>query len=198
MKDKVPSHTSACTPPSSTVRRHGKGRHKTERLNVLVLVASTLLCAGKAFPEDLSPDQRATATWMIERSKAWADQACGGKWVISDLFAADFKGTSPKGSRYEKPAGEPPNDPNTKWSTNCTLDDADVRFLGPMWPLFTVLSPRPFRYQTESTSAAASFGPTRGSAEMEDGRSSLFKTIVLSVLQSEAAPDKSLERTREG
>jgi len=68
---------------------------------------------------------------MIERSKAWADQACGGKWVISDLFADDFKGTSPKGSRYEKPAGEPPNDPNTKWSTNCTLDDADVRFFGP-------------------------------------------------------------------
>lgn len=103
----------------------------TERPIALLVATSALLFSGQAFPEGLSADQRATAAWMVERSKAWADQACGGKWVVSDLFADDFKGTSPKGSRYEKPPGEPPHDPNTKWSTDCTLDDADVRFFGP-------------------------------------------------------------------
>jgi len=68
---------------------------------------------------------------MIEQAKAWADQACGGKWVISDLLADDFRGTSPKGTRYQKPSGEPPPDPKTQWSTDCRLDDADVRFFAP-------------------------------------------------------------------
>lgn len=67
---------------------------------------------------------------MVKQAKAWSDQACGGKWVISDLLADDFRGTSPKGVRYEKPKGEPTFDKNTNWSTNCKLDEADVRFFG--------------------------------------------------------------------
>jgi hypothetical protein len=95
-----------------------------------VVSSSVWLFATSATADDVPADARATANWMIEQSKAWADQACGGKWVISDLLADDFKGTSPKGSRYEKPSGEPPHYPNTQWSTDCTLDEADVRFFG--------------------------------------------------------------------
>jgi hypothetical protein len=79
---------------------------------------------------ELSVEQKDTATWMVEKSKAWADQACGGKWVIAELFAEDFRGTSPKGGRYNKPTGEPVFDANTKWSTDCKLDEAEVRFFG--------------------------------------------------------------------
>jgi hypothetical protein len=46
------------------------------------------------------------AKWMIEKEGAWANMACGGKLVASEILADDFQGTSPKGSRYGKPAGE--------------------------------------------------------------------------------------------
>lgn len=69
-----------------------------------------------------------TVRWMTEQARAWADQACGGKWVVSGLFADDFRGTSPKGTRYSKPAGEPVFDGKTRWSSDCRLDEADVRF----------------------------------------------------------------------
>lgn len=56
--------------------------------------------------------------------------ACGGKWVANELFADDFKGTAPNGGRYVKPTAQPAYDPNTKWSADCRLDEAEVRFFG--------------------------------------------------------------------
>lgn len=95
-------------------------------LAATAFVASTLTMSSLA--NEMTPEQAATAKWMIEQATAWADQACGGKWVISDLLADDFRGTAPKGARYGKPTGEPPNDPKTKWSTDCRMDGAEVRF----------------------------------------------------------------------
>jgi Domain of unknown function (DUF4440) len=97
---------------------------------IAAVAASVSTCAGPAFAQDVPAKQRATAHWMIEQARARADQACGGKWVISDLLADDFTGTSPKGTRYAKPTGRPPNDPTTQWSKDCSLDEADVRFFG--------------------------------------------------------------------
>jgi len=93
-------------------------------------MAIVSVLTGTAFAGDTAPERNATARLIIERARAWADQACGGKWVISDLLADDFRGTSPEGTRYEKPTGEPPYDPNAQWSTDCRLDQADVRFFG--------------------------------------------------------------------
>jgi hypothetical protein len=94
----------------------------------MAAVVTMALFAGPAPAEEMSVEQRATAQWIVEQARAWADQACGGKWVVSELLADDFKGTAPKGSRYEKPTEPPPADPKTQWSTDCTLDAADVRF----------------------------------------------------------------------
>ena len=96
-----------------------------------VLVTGLFTLGNPTFAGDMPASRNATAQLIIERAKAWADQACGGKWVISELLAEDFRGTSPKGIRYEKPNGEPPYDPTTKWSMDCRLDQADVRFFGP-------------------------------------------------------------------
>ena len=106
------------------------GWHMISR-NVAVVIATLFVLAGFAGAEDAPAKDSDTAKWMIAQAKAWADQACGGKWVVSDLLADDFHGTSPKGIRYGKPTGEPPNDPKTKWSADCSLDEADVRFFGP-------------------------------------------------------------------
>jgi len=98
---------------------------------VVGIVVAISTFASPALADDVPADRSATAQWMIQQAKAWAEQACGGKWVISDLLAEDFRGTSPKGARYGKPTAEPADDPNTQWSTDCRLDDADVRFFGP-------------------------------------------------------------------
>jgi len=99
------------------------------RAIVAVVVAgaiATLSVPGMA--ADLPAKDSATTKWMIEQERAWAEQACGGKWIASEILADDFQGTAPKGSRYGKPSGEPPHDATTKWSTDCKLDEADVRF----------------------------------------------------------------------
>lgn len=101
------------------------------RATAAVLVTGLFILGSPTFAGDMPTRRNATAQLIIERAKAWADQACGGKWVISELLAKDFRGTSPKGIRYEKPNGEPPYDPTTQWSTDCRLDQADVRFFGP-------------------------------------------------------------------
>lgn len=98
---------------------------------VAIVVGSASTLSGPILAGDVPAKHRATALWMIERARAWAAQACGGKWVISDLLAEDFRGTSPKGTRYDKPTGEPAFEPKTQWSMDCSLDEADVRFFGP-------------------------------------------------------------------
>lgn len=95
---------------------------------VALAIAVSATVSAPALPTDMKPDQSATANWIVEQARAWAEQACGGKWVLTDVLADDFQGTAPKGVRYGKPTGEPPNDPKTKWSTDCRLDSADVRF----------------------------------------------------------------------
>lgn len=77
------------------------------------------------------PTRAETERWMIEQARAWANQACGGPWVIAELFADDFRGTSPKGARYDKPTEAPVFDASTQWSSDCRLDAAEVRFFGP-------------------------------------------------------------------
>lgn len=93
-----------------------------------VITAALAALAGPASAGDLPSRDGPLAKWMIEQERAWADQACGGKWVISELLADDFQGTSPKGIRYGKPTGAPAPEPNPQWSTDCRLDHADVRF----------------------------------------------------------------------
>jgi Domain of unknown function (DUF4440) len=97
---------------------------------VATVVAGVATLSGPVLAADLSARQKETALWMIEQARAWAEQACGGKWVISELLADDFRGTSPKGARYDKPTGVPVFDAKTLWSTDCKLDEADVRFFG--------------------------------------------------------------------
>jgi hypothetical protein len=97
---------------------------------IAIVFAGVSTWVGSVLAADVAASRSETAHWMIEQARAWANQACGGKWVISDLLADDFRGTSPKGTRYGKPSGEPPLDQKTQWSTDCSLDEADVRFFG--------------------------------------------------------------------
>jgi len=91
-------------------------------------LAISSLCACSTIWESSTVNKNATSQWMIEQERTWAEMACGGKGIANEVFADDFKGTSPNGGHYGKPTGSPTYDPNTKWSTDCKLDEADVRF----------------------------------------------------------------------
>jgi len=96
--------------------------------SILIVAVVLALAAGSALASDLPADDGATAKWMIKQEGTWANMACGGKWIALDVFADDFQGTSPNGGHYGKPKSVPANDPNTKWSTDCRLDKAEVHF----------------------------------------------------------------------
>lgn len=98
---------------------------------LIVAAAISSICAGRVVAGDVPAKGSSAAHWMIEKERAWAEMACGGKWVASEILADDFQGTSPKGIRYGKPASEPVYDSKTRWSTDCRLDSADVRLFSP-------------------------------------------------------------------
>ena len=95
----------------------------------LLAIAMAALGACSAWREGRVADAPAISKWMIEQERVWAEMACGGPWIANDVFAVGFQGTAPNGSHYGRPTGPPPPyDPHAKWSTNCRLDEADVRF----------------------------------------------------------------------
>lgn len=101
------------------------------KLSLLIVLSTGIAAVSSPYAGEAADDgKRETVRWMTEQARAWADQACGGKWVVSELFADDFRGTSPNGARYSKPAGQPVFDGKTPWSSDCRLDEADVRFFG--------------------------------------------------------------------
>jgi hypothetical protein len=95
------------------------------------MVATNVLAAGSALSGEAPAGSDATAQWMIQQERAWAEQSCGKEWVLSELLASDFHGTAPKGGRYDKPSKAPDFDPSKTWHTDCRLLSTDVRFFGP-------------------------------------------------------------------
>lgn len=95
---------------------------------MIIAIGFASIFAGSALAGDVPAKDSATAKWMIKQERIWASMACGGNWIALDVLADDFQGTSPNGGHYVKPKSVPANDPDTRWSTNCRLDKADVRF----------------------------------------------------------------------
>ena len=96
---------------------------------LIAMIAGVLLLGGKATAGEVPTDMHKTAQWMVEQEKAWAEQSCGKPWVLQELLANDFQGTSPKGTRYGRPTETPVYDPAT-FHTDCRLLTSDVRFFG--------------------------------------------------------------------
>ena len=82
--------------------------------------------SGAAAGAEVPDRGKEIVQWMIAQERAWAEQSCGKPWVLSELLAADFHGTSPKGIRYDRPTEVPTYDPAT-FHSDCRLLDADVR-----------------------------------------------------------------------
>jgi len=73
----------------------------------------------------------ATAKFMVDAERQWAEAACTHNKITEKILADDFQGTSPEGKRYTKPeeTGGGTAD-SSKIAQDCRLIDAKVRFFG--------------------------------------------------------------------
>jgi hypothetical protein len=97
-----------------------------------VALAATSLCSTAIIGAgEMKGATDATSKWMIGQETAWAEQECGHKSILAELLAEDFRGTSPKGERYDKTQALAKAASDKSRATDCRLLQTDVRFFGP-------------------------------------------------------------------
>lgn len=75
-------------------------------------------------------DDDATAMFMIDAERQWAEAACTHSKVAERILAQDFQGTSPEGKRYAKSEEVADIANVSQTAKDCRLIDAKVRFFG--------------------------------------------------------------------
>ena len=77
-----------------------------------------------------APADNATATFMVDAERQWAEAACNHNKIAEKILAEDFQGTSPQGRRYPKSEEVADSADVSKTAQECRLLDAKVRFFG--------------------------------------------------------------------
>jgi Domain of unknown function (DUF4440) len=72
----------------------------------------------------------ATAKFIIDAERQWAEADCTHSSIAEQILADDFQGTSPAGRRYTKPEEVANLQDRSKAPRDCRLLDARVRFFG--------------------------------------------------------------------
>jgi hypothetical protein len=99
-------------------------------LLVVATVASALAAVALALPPQQSKwaaTKDPAAKYIIDGERQWAESGCTHQ-LAADIFADDFEGTAPDGSRYDKAEALKPEAGVIE--TACRLDDVDVRLFG--------------------------------------------------------------------
>jgi hypothetical protein len=74
-------------------------------------------------------DDDATAKFIIEKERKWAEGVCVDNGVVAGLLADDFQGTSTSGARFTK-SDELKDEKSVRTAHDCGLDEAKVHFFG--------------------------------------------------------------------
>jgi hypothetical protein len=72
----------------------------------------------------------ATAKFMVDAERQWAEAACTHNKIAEKILADDFQGTSPEGKRYTKSEEVADTVDLSRTARDCRLVDAKVRFFG--------------------------------------------------------------------
>ena len=104
-------------------------------MNRKTLVACLVLAllVGVAMPAQQSrwaSADDATAKFMIDAERQWAEAACNHNQIADKILADDFQGTSTEGKRYSKPQEVADTANTSNSASDCRLLDARVRFFG--------------------------------------------------------------------
>jgi len=90
-------------------------------------IALVLLLAGYGFTQQPAAANDATAKWMVDMERRWAESGCTGEQITARILADDFIGTAPSGKRYTKPDTLKKSDPK---ESDCKLLEAKVYYYG--------------------------------------------------------------------
>jgi Domain of unknown function (DUF4440) len=72
----------------------------------------------------------ATAKFIIDAERQWAEADCTHSNIAEEILADDFQGTTPGGRRYTKPEEVANLQDRSRAARDCKLLDARVRFFG--------------------------------------------------------------------
>lgn len=99
------------------------------RIFAVSTVMTFLLAPALAQQSHWASADDATAKYIIEEERKWAEGVCVDNGVVAGLLADDFQGTSTNGARFTK-SDELKDEKSTRTAHNCGLDEAKVRFFG--------------------------------------------------------------------
>jgi len=97
----------------------------------LVVFLGIAVVAARGQQGQWASADNATAKFMVDAERQWAEAACTHNKIVETILADDFQGTSPvDGSRYTKSDEVADNADSSKTARNCRLIDAKVRLFG--------------------------------------------------------------------
>ena len=99
---------------------------------ITALMLFTLILTGVAHAQQgrWAAADDATAKFIIDAERQWAEADCSHSNIAAEILAEDFQGTSPEGKRYTKPEEVADTADRSKTARDCRLLDARVRFFG--------------------------------------------------------------------
>lgn len=92
-------------------------------------VAMLLLAPALAQQSHWVSDDDATAKYIVDMERKWAEGVCVDNGVVAGLLADDFQGTSTSGTRFTK-SDELKDEKSARTAHDCGLDEAKVHFFG--------------------------------------------------------------------
>jgi len=90
-------------------------------------ITLVLLLAGSGFTQQPAGANDATAKWMVDMERRWAESGCTGEQITAKILADDFIGTAPSGKRHTKPDTLKKSDHK---ESDCKLLEAKVYYYG--------------------------------------------------------------------
>ena len=100
-----------------------------KRISLLSLATMLLSCAALTQQSHWAAADDATAKYITDMERKWAEGVCADNGVVADLLAEDFQGTSTRGARFTK-ADELKDEKSARTAHDCGLDEAKVKFFG--------------------------------------------------------------------
>jgi uncharacterized protein DUF4440 len=96
----------------------------------LVIFGIIVVVAARGQQGQWAAADNATAKFMVDAERQWAEAACNHNRIVEKILAEDFQGTSPEGQRYSKSEEVAESAGVSKTVQDCRLLDAKVRFFG--------------------------------------------------------------------
>src|SRR5580692_11751934 len=118
----------------------------------LVIFGIIVVVAARGQQGQWAAAGNATAKFMVDAERQWAEAACNHNRIAEKILAEDFQGTSPDGQRYPKSEEVAESADVSKTAQECRLLDAKVRIFGVVFAI---------AYATESSLRRAKDGTAK-------------------------------------